>query len=1304
MKTNSRGGILGWPAPLCRLALGGVLLGLAAGSGAAPPAMAPAGPQPVPLGGIGAGTVELRPDATFGNATINNNWLRPIPRLPGSFFAVRATAAGKTTARVLAGSSQYELPSVASVRSTGAFPVAELAFEDPALPLQVGLKAGTPLLPGDLKDSSLPAADFSLTLTNPSDGAVDSTVALSWENVLGCGGNAEGELRNRTGNIQTPRQDDQGSGLLFASSRPAAGPTATAEGQYALLAEPEGGTVAVLPTWNARGDGSDFWKAFTTGEAFSQKLPAVIGREGVYHPAGVVGVTVKVPARGSVTVRFVLAWYLPVLPTADGKDLGHFYATQFPDAWAVAKYLSQYRDTLSSGTSAWLDLIGRSSIPTWLRRSLAEDLAPLVTNSILTRDGRFTTLENPGESGALGALDQWLLTRSAIAAFFPALERSELARFGSLIGATGEPRRLLGTLDEGFGEVGSPAGAGGWPDVACNYILAVGRAFRTSGDTAALAEAYPGVVRALGWLQSRDTDGDGIPEGGSTFSYRQVDGTFSYTATLYLAALRAAENLARVSLDKKTEEECRERQRRARTGLMTELWNGRYLSRDLEPATGQRSTTLFAGALAGDWAGFTLAQGSTLPQSAAETSIDSLLEIMSGGVVGNEVRTDGSPDPDLTGRLWTGHLLTYVGALGIAQGSADAGLRLVSRVRETALAAGTGTLPRGHISTLGTWNLLTALTGFLPDEPAGRLTLAPSVPTSWDGLHAPCFGTRYWAWMDYSRSQVSAATNLRLKLLKKLDSRPVLINVIETAVAEGVSVDSLTLLVSRAGTALEGKPTIAGGRLSFQLKEPIEWLPGETLEMTLVPAEANNLMLAFGPQRVLSYGSVVTARNVSRTDQIRFSLVNPTQERQLVHVRFRGVQDRQYEVFQNGVPQPRFTPDTEDEALVLTVPASPVGLDRVEALRNSLERIRRSRVRADQANKAALYDNALGELPQRIEAALKADEAAREVQVVLHPFRRLGFFRNRMKEPLPIVTPVDSEPLIIAAEQLLAAAPTAAVDRATDPEVRQIVLGALIPVDVRVTAREGSRPGAPMQFEILVENRSRTPVRGALELQLPPGWIGPVEPLGISVGAGERRTLPALVTPAKDGLSIRRRIAGRMVFLSGTEVTWTVPISTSVGHAYLRDWSVIGTWPAGPKGLETALPPDAELDPTRTYDGRKWAIVRSAGSRLDMSAALGEGMGLAFAVTQVFSSTETDVVLELQSEGGVLVRVNGEKVYQRATGSLTPEKATLKLRQGWNTIIVKLARPGASWTLLAELTDADGNTPPGLRINPDLTR
>src|SRR6185295_9906327 len=84
--------------------------------------------------------------------------------------------------------------------------------------------------------------------------------------------------------------------------------------------------------------------------------------------------------------------------------------------------------------------------------------------------------------GALGALDQWLVARRPVGIFYPELDRKELSRFGALQAESGEVRRILGNRVDGFGTAASPKGEGNRPDVACNYVLALYRQYRWSGD------------------------------------------------------------------------------------------------------------------------------------------------------------------------------------------------------------------------------------------------------------------------------------------------------------------------------------------------------------------------------------------------------------------------------------------------------------------------------------------------------------------------------------------------------------------------------------------------------------------------------------------------------------------------------------------------------------------------------------------------------------------------------------------------------------------------------------------------------
>ena len=202
-----------------------------------------------------------------------------------------------------------------------------------------------------------------------------------------------------------------------------------------------------------------------------------------------------------------------------------------------------------------------------------------------------------------------------------------------------------------------------------------------------------------------------------------------------------------------------------------------------------------------------------------------------------------------------------------------------------------------------------------------------------------------------------------------------------TTAPTGARLEDLTLLLSgpggAEGGAIETKAELADGIVTFTFKQPYRWQLGETLEATLVPANANNLVIAFGPgneSKVRSYGSRVLARDVSRGDQIQFTLVNPARERQVVNVRFANTKDRNFEVWQNGAAIGRLTPDTPDQRLSLVVPGSSVSYDRIAALRNAKQRLAAARERARAEGKLEALAPRFQALEGKIDAAVTADQ------------------------------------------------------------------------------------------------------------------------------------------------------------------------------------------------------------------------------------------------------------------------------------------------------------------------------------------
>ena len=108
----------------------------------------------VPLGGIGTGYFTLEGDGKIGLCSIYNDWVPPKRVFADWLF-------------VESGTRRVPLSASRTVY-WGHFPVADLRASLPEIPLEVGLRAFAPFLPGDSAASNTPAVVFDLELRNTS--------------------------------------------------------------------------------------------------------------------------------------------------------------------------------------------------------------------------------------------------------------------------------------------------------------------------------------------------------------------------------------------------------------------------------------------------------------------------------------------------------------------------------------------------------------------------------------------------------------------------------------------------------------------------------------------------------------------------------------------------------------------------------------------------------------------------------------------------------------------------------------------------------------------------------------------------------------------------------------------------------------------------------------------------------------------------------------------------------------------------------------------------------------------------------
>ena len=125
-----------------------------------------------PLGGLAAGTVELRADGTLRSWTIENASPAGSTKtawLDAAALGVRVGGA-KAQARLLRTHPPSGLPGVHSLEFSGASPFTRLTPTDAALPraLDIKLYGRSRWRVGDMAASALPALAFTLTAHNPS--------------------------------------------------------------------------------------------------------------------------------------------------------------------------------------------------------------------------------------------------------------------------------------------------------------------------------------------------------------------------------------------------------------------------------------------------------------------------------------------------------------------------------------------------------------------------------------------------------------------------------------------------------------------------------------------------------------------------------------------------------------------------------------------------------------------------------------------------------------------------------------------------------------------------------------------------------------------------------------------------------------------------------------------------------------------------------------------------------------------------------------------------------------------------------
>jgi len=267
---------------------------------------------------------------------------------------------------------------------------------------------------------------------------------------------------------------------------------------------------------------------------------------------------------GRAGVDFLVAWHFPNVGILG--DAKRHYTARFADAAAVAGHVAANLDRLAARTRLWRDTWYDSSLPWWfLDRTFANTSTLATTTCHRFADGRLWTWEGvgccPGTCGHVWHYAQ------ATGRLFPDIERDYRRRVDYAIAQ--RPDGAIGFRAEN--------GMGPAIDAQAGTILRTLREHQMAADGSFLESVWPGVRKATEWLIAQDGDGDGLIEG-SQHNTLDADwfGPVAWLSGLYVAALRAAAEMADERGDPAFAARCRGIAEAGTRNLVARLFEGDY--------------------------------------------------------------------------------------------------------------------------------------------------------------------------------------------------------------------------------------------------------------------------------------------------------------------------------------------------------------------------------------------------------------------------------------------------------------------------------------------------------------------------------------------------------------------------------------------------------------------------------------------------------------------------------------------------------------------------------------------------------
>lgn len=702
--------------------------------------------QGAPVGGFGSGTFSRTYRGDFARWHIKSGVHKYQTVWTNQFAMFQQQEGSEPVAQVLTSahpdgndlsSWKWDYPAGAGAYYA-LYPKSWYDYRWEKFPAHVTLEQFSPVLPGNYRESSYPVAVYRWHAENPTDKPVTVSVLLTWTNMLGWFRDFGPDMKNSldAGNFNS-FVDEGGTagrvkGIVFDRTRPSGGVQSDFDGQWAIASVESPGVEITYQTTFVPKTASEIWTPFAKDGRLSNNNYSWTSSGENLCAAIAVRFTLK-PGEKRI-VPMTIAWDMPVVQFGSGRKwyrhYADFYGTAGTNAFRIAKDGLAAAARWSDEIDAWqAQYVNDESKPLWYRGELFNELY------ILTDGGSFwgrpvdSSLKTPETFSFMecfdypyhSTLDVLFYGDMPLTKFWPDLDKQIMRQFADTVPEnlthnyewiwktqqTGtlqfRERKTRGAVPHDLGvpqedpfmmpNQFSWQNTNDWKDLNSKFVLMIYKDYVFTGrkDSAFLRYTWPAVQEALEHLRQFDHTSDGLPQDDNypdqTYDEWIVHGESAYCGGLWLAALRAAEEIGNTLGHKAAAAEYHAWFLKGQTTYVDKLWSGDYFRYD---TLSEYRDNVQTDQLAGQWYANMTGLGDLVPRDMQVKALKKVFDLnvmkFHNGEMGavNGIAPDGTliTSNEQVQEVWTGTTFGAA-ALMLSDGLKDEGYRTAWGVYHT---------------------------------------------------------------------------------------------------------------------------------------------------------------------------------------------------------------------------------------------------------------------------------------------------------------------------------------------------------------------------------------------------------------------------------------------------------------------------------------------------------------------------------------------------------------------------------------------------------------------------------------------